>query len=120
MREQILERLRWAYKRSPRAVRKALGPFRDIGADYYTRLHFNRIIMRAAAQINNDAQSHPGQKIFVDCGFNAGEMLKRFVTALPDFQFYGFEVNSQYFAEQRSGIAKTLSEYSRPEFQRGF
>jgi hypothetical protein len=33
MREQILERLRWAYKHSPRVVRKTLRPFRDIGAD---------------------------------------------------------------------------------------
>ena len=29
MREQILERLRWAYKRSPRVVRKTLTPLRD-------------------------------------------------------------------------------------------
>ena len=89
MREQILERLRWAYKRSPRVVRKTLTPLRDIGADYYTRLHFDRIVVPIAAQISRDAQSHPGQKIFVDCGFNAGEILERFVKALPDFRFYG-------------------------------
>jgi FkbM family methyltransferase len=106
MREQILKRLRWAYKHSPRVVRKALRPFRDIGADDYNRLHFDRIIVRAAAQINKDAQSHLGQKIFVDCGFNAGEMLERFVKALPDFQFYGFEVNSQYFAERAAELQK--------------
>jgi FkbM family methyltransferase len=106
MREQILKRLRWAYKHSPRVVRKALRPFRDIGADDYNRLHFDRIIVRAAAQINKDAQSHLGQKIFVDCGFNAGEMLERFAKALPDFQFYGFEVNSQYFAERAAELQK--------------
>ena len=38
MREQILERLRWAYKRSPRVVRKTLTPLRDLGADYYCPL----------------------------------------------------------------------------------
>src|SRR5438045_1184124 len=98
MREQILGTLRWTYKHSPRAVRKMLAPFRDMVADYYNRLHFDRIILRPAAQISNDAESHAGQKIFVDCGFNAGEMLERFVRALPEFQFYGFEVNRQYFS----------------------
>ena len=106
MREQILERLRWAYKHSPRVVRKTLRPFRDIGADHHNRLHFNRIVMQTAAQISKDAQSHPGQKIFVDCGFNAGEMLERFVKALPSFQFYGFEVNCQYFAESAAELQK--------------
>jgi FkbM family methyltransferase len=106
VREQILGKLRWAYKHSPRVVRKALRPFRDIGADDYNRLHFDRIIVRAAAQINKDAQSHLGQKIFVDCGFNACEMLERFVKALPDFQFYGFEINSQYFAGRAVKLQK--------------
>ena len=106
MREQVLGKLRRVYKHSPHVVRKTLRPFRDIGADYYNRLHFNRIIMRAAAQISNEAQSHPGQKIFVDCGFNAGEMLERFVNALPDFRFYGFEINYQYFAESAAELQK--------------
>jgi FkbM family methyltransferase len=106
VREQILEKLRWVYKHSPRVVRKALRPFRDIGADDYNRLYFDRIIVPAAAQINKDAHSHLGQKIFVDCGFNACEMLERFVKALPDFQFYGFEVNSQYFAERAVELQK--------------
>jgi FkbM family methyltransferase len=106
MREQILERLRWAYKRSPRVVRKTLTPLRDIGADYYTRVHFDRIVVPIAAQISRDAQSHPGQKVFVDCGFNAGEILERFVKALPDFRFYGFEVNGEYFAESAAELQK--------------
>jgi hypothetical protein len=106
MREQILETLRWAYKHSPRVVRKALRPFRDAGADDYSRLHFNRSVIRIAAQISKDAQSRPGQKIFVDCGFNAGEMLERFVYALPEFRFYGFEVNYQYFAESAAELQK--------------
>jgi FkbM family methyltransferase len=104
MREQILETLRWTYKHSPRTLRKLLAPFRDTVADYYNRLHFDRIILRPAAQISKDAQSHPGQKIFVDCGFNAGEMLERFVKALPDFRFYGFEVNYPYFAESAAEL----------------
>jgi hypothetical protein len=87
-------------------VRKTLRLFRDIGADYYNRLHFDRIIVRTAAQISKDAQSHPGQKIFVDCGFNAGEMLERFVKTLADFRFYGFEVNWQYFAESAAELQK--------------
>ena len=106
MREQILARLRWSYIHSPSAVRKTLRPFRDIGADCYNRLHFNRIVLRTAAQISEDAQSHPGQKIFVDCGFNAGEMLERFVKALPDFCFYGFEVNYPYFAENAAELQR--------------
>jgi hypothetical protein len=106
VREQILEGLRWAYKHSPRVVRKTLRPFRDIGADYYNRRHFNRIIAPTAAQINQDAQSNPGRKVFVDCGFNAGEILERFVKALPNFQFYGFEVNCQYFAERAAELRK--------------
>jgi FkbM family methyltransferase len=105
MRGRILGTLRWAYKHSPRVVQKTLRPFRDIGADYYYRLFLNRIIV-TAAQISKDAQSHPGQKIFVDCGFNAGEVLERFVKALPDFQFYGFEVNFQYFAESAAELKK--------------
>jgi FkbM family methyltransferase len=87
-------------------VRKTLRPFRDIGADYYNRRHFNRIIAPTAAQISQDAQSNPGQKVFVDCGFNAGEILERFVKALPDFQFYGFEVNCQYFAKRAAELRK--------------
>ena len=106
MREQILARLRRAYKRSPFVVQKAFKPFRDIGANYHNRLGFNRIVMLTAAQIRQDAQSHPGQKIFVDCGFNAGEMLHRFVEALPDFRFYGFEVNYRYFAESAAELQK--------------
>ena len=97
--EEILEKLRWAYKHSPRVVRKTLRPFRDIGADFYNRRQFDRIVERTATQISNDAQSHPGQKLFVDCGFNAGQMLERFVRALPEFLFYGFEINYEYFAE---------------------
>ena len=106
MREQILERLWRAYKHSPRILRKTLRPFRDISADYYNGQQFNRIVLRTAAQISKHAQSHPGQKIFVDCGFNAGEMLERFVKALPDFWFYGFEVNRQYFAESAAELQK--------------
>src|ERR1700724_2988819 len=109
MREQILEKLRQAYKHSPGVVRKTLRPFRNIGADHYTRLHFDRIVVRTAAQIRKDAQSRLGQKIFVDCGFNAGEMLERFVKALPDFRFYGFEVNSPYFAEGAAELQKRHS-----------
>jgi FkbM family methyltransferase len=105
MREQILETLRWAYKHSPRAVRKMLRRFRDIGADYYYLRFLNRVIV-TAAQISKDAKSHPGQKIFVDCGFNAGEVLERFVKALPGFRFYGFEVNRQYFAESAAELQK--------------
>jgi len=106
VREQILDRLWCAHKRSPRVVRKTLRPFRDIIAAYYNRLHFNRIVVQMEAQINKDAQSHRGQKIFVDCGFNAGEMLERFVKALPDFRFYGFEVNRQYFAGTAAELQK--------------
>jgi len=106
MREQILERLWRAYKHSPRILRKTLRPFRDISADYYNGQQFNRIVLRTAAQISKHAQSHPGQKIFVDCGFNAGEMLERFVKALPDFWFYGFEVNRQYFAESAAELQR--------------
>jgi FkbM family methyltransferase len=106
MREQILETLRWAYKHSPRVVRKTLRPFRDVAADCYNRPHFDHIVARTAAQIREGAQSHPAQKIFVDCGFNAGEMLERLVKALPDFQFYGFEVNYQYFAATAAELQK--------------
>src|SRR5436190_23518612 len=106
MREEILEKLRWAYKHSPRVVRKTLRPFRDVAADCYIRPHFDRIVARTAAQIREDAQSHQGQKIFVDCGFNAGEILERFVKALPGFRFYGFEVNCQYFAESAAELQK--------------
>jgi FkbM family methyltransferase len=107
--EEILEKLQWGYKHSPRVVRKTLRAFRDIGADSYNRRHFDRIVQSTAAQIIKDAQSHPGKKVFVDCGFNAGEMLERFVNALPDFRFYGFEVNCQYFAERAAELQKRYS-----------
>jgi len=103
---QILETMRRVYKHSPGVVRKTLRPFRDIGADYFNRLSLNRIVLSTAAQISKDAQSHPGQKIFVDCGFNTGESLERFVKALPGFRFYGFEVNCQYFAESAAELQK--------------
>ena len=96
---QTLETLRWGYKRLPRIVRKAVRPLRNLGADFYNRRQFDRIVERTAAQISKDAQSHPGQKLFVDCGFNAGQMLERYVRALPEFLFYGFEINYGYFAE---------------------
>src|SRR4026209_855435 len=93
---QTLETLRWGYKRLPRIVRKAVRPLRNLGADFYNRRQFDRIVERTAAQISEDAQSHPGQKLFVDCGFNAGLMLERYVRALPEFLFYGFEINYGY------------------------
>jgi FkbM family methyltransferase len=87
-------------------VRKTLRPFRDVAADSYNRPHFDRTVARTAAQIREDPQSHPGQKIFVDCGFNAGEILERFVKALPGFRFYDFEVNYDYFAESAAELQK--------------
>ena len=106
MREEILENCGGSINIRRALCEKHSGLSAISVADYYNRLHFDQIVVRTAAQINKDAQSHPGQKIFVDCGFNAGEMLERFVKTLPEFRFYGFEVNYQYFAESAAELQK--------------
>src|SRR6187549_2458311 len=89
--------LRQAFRTLPPAVRGWLAPLRNSYVDRHIpdarrRLHAG--IQPVAAQISQAAALHNGERIFVDCGFNTGEVLQGFIDFLPkEFQYYGFEVN---------------------------
>ena len=58
------------------------------------------IIQPVAAQISQAAALHKGERVFVDCGFNKGEVLQGFIDNLPKgFKYYGFEVNEPLFGD---------------------
>jgi FkbM family methyltransferase len=60
--------------------------------------------MKAALNVSVDgilehSEEHLGQKVFVDCGFNSGRVIKHVLQKLPAFKIHGFEVNEALFAE---------------------
>ena len=100
--------LRQAFRKLPPALRGWLAPLRDSYVDRHIpdarrRLHAG--IQPVAARISQAATLHKGERIFVDCGFNTGEVLQGFIDFLPkDFKYYGFEVNEPLFAQAASGL----------------
>lgn len=99
--DMIKDIARAVFHRLPSGI---AAPVRD--AFYYA--HDSRKIRKevgvAAEQIRKMSLDSRGQKIFVDCGFNTGAVLKRFMGELPGFQSYGFEVNEARFGRAAEKI----------------
>jgi FkbM family methyltransferase len=71
-----------------------------------------------AAQISQAAALHKGENIFVDCGFNKGEVLQGFIDNLPKgFKYYGFEVNEPLFAELARDLRRRNPEVVSLQFR---
>jgi FkbM family methyltransferase len=100
--------LRQAYRSLAPAVRGWVAPLRDFYVDRHipdARRGLHAEIQPVAAQISQAAALHKGERIFVDCGFNTGEVLQSFIDFLPkDFKYYGFEVNEPLFAQAALGL----------------
>jgi FkbM family methyltransferase len=100
--------LRQAYRKLSPAVRGWLAPLRDFYVDRdipNARRRLHAVIQPVAAQISQAAALHKGERIFVDCGFNTGEVLQSYIDFLPkDFKYYGFEVNEPLFAQAALGL----------------
>jgi FkbM family methyltransferase len=76
------------------------------------------IIQPVAAQITQAAAGHKGERVFVDCGFNKGEVLQGFIDSLPKgFQYYGFEVNEPLFAELARDLRRRNPEVVSLQFR---
>jgi FkbM family methyltransferase len=113
--------LRQAYRKLPTAVRGWLAPLRDSYVDRHipdARRRLRAGIQPVAAQISEAAALHKGERIFVDCGFNTGEVLQSFIDFLPkDFKYYGFEVNEPLFSKAALGLLHHNPEIVSLRFQ---
>jgi FkbM family methyltransferase len=113
--------LRQAYRNLSPAVRGWLAPLRDFYVDRdipNARRRLHAVIQPVAAQISQAAALHKGERIFVDCGFNTGEVLQSYIDFLPkDFKYYGFEVNEPLFAQAALGLLHRNPEIVSLQFQ---
>jgi FkbM family methyltransferase len=113
--------LRQAYRSLPPAARGWVAPLRNFCVDKLTpgeRRRLHAVIQPVATQISQAAASHKGERIFVDCGFNTGEVLQSFIDFLPkDFKYYGFEINEPLFAQAALGLLHRNPEIVSLEFQ---
>lgn len=103
LRDDVRPYLRGIFRSLPKGVRKRLSPFRDSYVENdipNARRRLLSSIQPVAEQISQAAALHNGERVFVDCGFNKGEVLQGFIDNLPTgFKYYGFEVNEPLFAE---------------------
>jgi FkbM family methyltransferase len=113
--------LRQAYRNLSPAVRGWLALLRDFYVDRdkpNARRRLRAGIQPVATQISQAAALHKGERIFVDCGFNTGEVLQGFIDFLPkDFKYYGFEINEPLFAQAALGLLQRNSEIVSLQFQ---
>jgi FkbM family methyltransferase len=113
--------LRQAYRSLPRPARGWLAPVRNFYVDRRipdARRQLHTAVQRVAAQISQAAAPHKGERIFVDCGFNTGEVLQSSIDFLPkDFKYYGFEVNEPLFARTALGLLQRNPEIVSLQFQ---
>jgi len=113
--------LRWSYRSLPSGIRGWLAPLRDgyVEKDIpNARRRLLAGIQPVAAQIGHAVALHNGERIFVDCGFNKGEVLQGFIDFLPkDFKYYGFEVNEPLFAEFARSMLQRNPEIISLQFQ---
>ena len=113
--------LRQAYRNLSPAVRGWLAPLRDSYVDRHipdARRRLRDFIQPVATQISQAVALHKGERIFVDCGFNTGEVLQSFIDFLPkDFKYYGFEVNEPLFAQAALGLLHRNPEIVSLQFQ---
>jgi FkbM family methyltransferase len=113
--------LRHAYRSLPPTARGWVSPIRDFYVDRHipdARRRLRATIQPVAAQISQAAALHRGERIFVDCGFNTGEVLQSFIDFLPkDFKYYGFEINEPLFAQTALGLLRRNPEIISLQFQ---
>lgn len=90
--------LRSLYRSLPHSLGNVLRPVKD---SYLHRRHeeeVRQLVSSVASQIA-DAASPYARKILVDCGFNTGLVMENMIGSLKGFEFYGFEVNRDYFGD---------------------
>src|SRR5215510_4841902 len=113
--------LRQAFRNLSPGVRGLLAPLRDFYVDRdkpNARRRLRAGIQPVAAQISQMAALHKGERIFVDCGFNTGEVLQSFIDFLPkDFKYYGFEVNEPLFAQAAQDLLHRNHQIVSLQFQ---
>jgi FkbM family methyltransferase len=97
---QIRKFLQTAYRAQHPVIKAGLTPFRSVFDSYEFYREIQNLLIPAARKIAAEAKAYPGDKIFIDCGFNDGRILEAFLKELPSFKFYGFEVNEEYFKER--------------------
>jgi FkbM family methyltransferase len=100
--EIISGALKRTFQSLPQSMKAALRPARD-----WMQAHdMRREVDGAANDIRLLSDHHRGPKIFVDCGFNGGRVMERFIHDLPDFKFYGFELNTEFESAAQAIKAK--------------
>jgi FkbM family methyltransferase len=113
--------LRQAYRSLPGPARGWLAPLRNFYVDRHipdARRQLHVAVQCVTAQISQAAARHKGERIFVDCGFNTGEVLQSFIDFLPkDFKYYGFEVNEPLFAQTALSLLQRNPEIVSLQFQ---
>jgi FkbM family methyltransferase len=121
LRDDVRHYLRQAFRSLPPAVRGWLSPLRDSYVENdipNARRRLLATIQPVAAQISREAATHKGERVFVDCGFNTGEVLQGFIDTLPKgFKYYGFEVNEPLFAELAKDLLRRNPEVVSLQFQ---
>jgi len=121
LRDDVRHYLRVAFRSLPPGVRGWLSPLRDSYVENdipNARRRLLASIQPVAAQISQAAALHKGERVFVDCGFNKGEVLQGFIDNLPKgFKYYGFEVNEPLFAELAQGLRRRNPEVVSLQFR---
>lgn len=121
LRDDVRHYLRQAFRTLPPGVRGWLSPLRDSYVEHDIPNARRRLLAKlqpVAAQITQAAASHNGERVFVDCGFNKGEVLKGFIDNLPrEFKYYGFEVNEPLFADFARDLRRRNPEVVSLEFR---
>lgn len=97
-------------KHTPQPFKRAYWQIRHLlreGQDYVQE---NKVLHDASQMVQSHAQRHPGQKVFIDLGFNRGAVTKHMAKNLGhDFNIVGFEVNKPLFEDVANTIMKRYS-----------
>ena len=84
-------------------ITPSLGLLKLFAPHLYTKLtrvlyginkKLDRLTELHAAKINSLSEGKK-KKLFIDCGVNEGFVLRRYIEALPNFHFIGFEIQSE-------------------------
>ena len=120
LKDDVRHYLRRVFRSLPPGVRGLLSPLRNSYVENdipNARRRLLALIQPVAAQISQAAALHKGEKVFVDCGFNKGEVLQGFIDNLPKgFKYYGFEVNEPLFSELARDLCRRNPEVVALQF----
>ncbi len=91
----------------PPSLQGVLEPGIRVYAEWDQTRRLNRAVHKAAKLIT--LHKAPAAKgIFIDCGFNNGLVLQKFIQAVPDnFDYYGFEVQGDLLEQAQSRIEES-------------